>query len=58
MALSQKEKNEIKMMVLIEIENMFTAITHKYNTAENREMILFLLDIESKIKQPLMEVDS
>ncbi len=58
MPLSPDEKNQIKAMVLIELENMFTGITHKYNTKENREMMLFLLDIENKIKQSLVEVDS
>jgi len=58
MALSQDEKNDIKAMVLIEIENMFTGITNKYNTEENHEMMLFLLDIEKEIKKPLMEIGS
>jgi hypothetical protein len=58
MALTQEEKNDIKAMVLFEIEKMFTAITNKNNTAENHEMMLYLFDIESKIKQPLMESDT
>ena len=58
MALSEEEKNEIKRTVLIELENTFTSITHKLNTKENREKILFLLDIESSIKQRMMEIDS
>ncbi len=49
-----KDKNEVKAMVLIEIENMFTGITNKYNSEENHEMMLFLLDIENKLKQTLM----
>ena len=57
MALSVDEKNEIKTMVLIEIEKMFTRITDKYNTQQNHDMMLFLLDIEKAIKEPLMEVE-
>ena len=58
MALSETEKNDIKAMVLIEVEKMFTELTNKYNTEENHEMMLFLLDTESKIKQSLAEADS
>ncbi|HSK72745.1 MAG TPA: hypothetical protein VK892_13675 [Pyrinomonadaceae bacterium] len=58
MALSQDEKNDIKAMVLIEIEKMFTRITDKYNTQQNHDMMLFLLDIEKAIKEPLMREDS
>jgi len=58
MALSQDEKNDIKAMVLIEIEKMFTRITDKYNTQQNHDMMIFLLDIEKAIKEPLMEMDS
>ena len=58
MALSDDEKNDIKAMVLFEIEKMFTGITGKYNTPDNHDMMLFLLDIEKKIKKPLMESDS
>ena len=56
MALSEMEENDIKVMVLLETENMFTGMTYKYNIEENREMMLFILDIESKMKQSLMEV--
>ena len=58
MALSQDEKNDIKAMVLIEIEKMFTRITDKHNTQQNHDMMLFLLDIEKAIKEPLMELGS
>lgn len=58
MALSEATKDEIKAMVLIELENMFTSMTNKYNTEENREMMLFLMDIESSIKQRLAEFHS
>ena len=58
MALSQDEKNDIKAMVLIEIEKMFTRITDKYNTQQNHDMMLFLLDTEKAIKEPLMREDS
>ncbi len=53
-----KDTNEVKAMVLIEIENMFTGITNKYNSEENHEMMLFLLDIENKLKQTLMGIES
>jgi len=56
MAISTDQKNEIKQMVLFELERMFTGITNKYNTKENHDMMLFLLDIESAIKQRLAEV--
>ncbi|MGI8638859.1 MAG: hypothetical protein ACR2MG_02760 [Pyrinomonadaceae bacterium] len=56
MALSEDRKNEIKAMVLIELENLFTSVSHKYNTEENHEMMLFLLDIENELKQRLMDV--
>jgi hypothetical protein len=58
MALSETEKNDIKAMVLFEIEHMFTAITDKHNTPDNHDMMLYLLDIENRIKQSLMEADS
>lgn len=56
MALSEMEENDIKGMVLIEIEKMFTAISYKYNIKENQEMMHLLLDIESNMKQTLIEV--
>ena len=51
-----KDKNDVKAMVLIEIEKMFTEMTNKYNSVENHEMMLFLLDVENRLKQTLMEV--
>lgn len=56
MALSEMEENDIKVMVLLEIENMFTSISYKYNIKENYEMMNFLLDIESKVKQSLVDL--
>ena len=56
MALSEMEENDIKVIVLLEVEKMFTAMSYKYNIQENREMMLFLLDIESKMKASLLEV--
>lgn len=55
MALSEMEENDIKRMVLLEIENMFTAMSYKYNIKENQEMMHFLLDIESTVKQSLVD---
>ncbi|MEK7724626.1 MAG: hypothetical protein AAB336_09785 [Acidobacteriota bacterium] len=56
MPLSEIEENDIKVMVLLEIEKMFTAISYKYNIKENHEMMHFLLDIESKVKDSLIKV--
>ena len=56
--MTEDKKNDIRRMVLLEIEKMFTKITDKYNTNDNHEVMLFLFDIESKIKKPLMESDS
>ena len=56
MALSEMEENDIKVIVLLEVEKMFTAMSYKYNIQENREMMLFLLDIESKMKNSLLDV--
>jgi hypothetical protein len=56
MALSEMEENDIKCMVLFEIEKMFTAMSYKYNIKENEEMMHFLLDIESQVKQSLVDV--
>jgi hypothetical protein len=55
MALSEMEENDIKRMVLMEVENMFTSISYKYNIKENQEMMHFLLDIESNVKQSLVD---
>ena len=58
MSFTAEEKDDIKRMVLLEIENMFTGLAHKYNTKENREKMLYLLDIESSVKEGLMNADS
>ncbi len=57
MTLAQNEKDDVKAMVLIELEKMFTAVTNKYNSEENHDMILFLLDVENKLKQSLMDIN-
>lgn len=56
MALSEMEENDIKALVLLEVEKMFTQMSYKYNIQENQEMMYFLLDIESRLKQSLMDV--
>ena len=56
MELKNASNDEIKMMVLIELEKMFTEITNKFNSKENHDMMLFLLDIESGLKEKLIEV--
>ena len=58
MELKNASNDEIKMMVLIELEKMFTEITNKFNSKENHDMMLFLLDIESGLKEKLIEVHS
>ncbi len=58
MALADSKKDEIKMKVLIELESMFTNMTNKYNSEQNHDMMLFLLDIEKNIKEALMNVGS
>ena len=58
MELTNATNDEIKMMVLIELEKMFTEITNKFNSKENHDMMLFLLDIESGLKEKLIEVHS
>lgn len=56
MAFSQSEKDETKAMVLFELEKMFTGITDHYNSEENHDRMLYLLDIEKAIKDRLMQV--
>ncbi len=57
MALSQSEKDETKNMVLLELEKMFTGITDHYNSEENHDRMLYLLDIEKAVKDRLMQVE-
>ena len=57
MALAQNEKDNVKAMVLIELEKMFTNVTDKYNSEENHDMMLFLLDVENNLKQALMNIN-
>ncbi|CAN5269759.1 hypothetical protein BH20ACI1_BH20ACI1_20910 [soil metagenome] len=57
MALAQNEKDDVKAMVLIELEKMFTAVTDKYNSEENHDMMLFLLDVENNLKKALMDIN-
>ncbi len=56
MPLSQNEKDETKQMVLGELEKMFTGITEHYNSEENHDRMLYLLDIEKAIKDRLIQV--
>lgn len=57
MALETEQIDEIRCVVLIGLEHLFTEITNKYNTKENHDKMLYLLDIESALKQRLMEVE-
>ncbi len=56
MPLSQNEKDETKTMVLMELEKMFTGITEHYNSEDNHDRMLYLLDVEKAIKDRLMQV--
>ena len=58
MAISQEEKDELKRLVLVETEKMFTQITLDYQKMENRDKLYFLLDVESAMKDRLVEFDS
>lgn len=58
MAISQEEKDELKRIVLIETEKMFSKITLDYQKMENRDKLYFLLDVESAMKDRLVEFDS
>jgi hypothetical protein len=58
MAISQEDKDELKRIVLFETEKMFTKITSDYQKMENRDKLYFLLDVESAMKDRLVEFDS
>jgi hypothetical protein len=50
------EQNETKQLVLLELEKMFGSITERYNSEENHDQMIYLLDIEKGLKQALMEI--
>jgi hypothetical protein len=54
--LTDENKNEIKAMILMELETLFTNVDHKFNSKENEEMMLYLMDIEKALKERLTEV--
>ena len=58
MAISKDEKDELKCVVLLETEKMFSKITLDYQKMENRDKLYFLLDVESAMKDRLVEFDS
>lgn len=58
MAISQEDKDELKRLVLIETEKMFSKITLDYQKMENRDKLYFLLDVEGAMKDRLVEFDS
>ena len=58
MEFANASNDEIKGMVLLELEKMFTDITNKFNSKENHDRMLFLLDIESGLKEKLIEIHS
>ena len=55
MALSENEKNEVKQKVLLELEHMFTEMSNQYNSVENHDMMLYLMDVEKAIKKALVK---
>ncbi|MCC6328051.1 MAG: hypothetical protein IT174_06025 [Acidobacteria bacterium] len=55
MALSETDKNEVKQRVLISLEHLFTDLTEKYNTEEDHDKVLYIMDVENRIKQSLMD---
>ena len=57
MPLSQSEKDETRTMVLLELEKMFSGMTEHYNSVENHDRMLYLLDIEKAVKDRLMAVE-
>ena len=57
MPLSQDEKDQTREMVLLELEKMFSGITEHYNSEENHDRMLYLLDIEKAVKDRLMAVE-
>lgn len=57
MNLDKEHIDETKAEVLFELEKMFSELTHRFSTAENNEKLNFLLDIESQMKQKLMEIE-
>lgn len=57
MRLEKTQIDETKEAVLYELEKMFTEITHRFSSSENKAKLRFLLDIESGIKQRLMEIE-
>jgi hypothetical protein len=58
MAITQAEKDELKLTVLLETEKMFSKITGKYQTRENHDKLYFLLDLESAMKERLVELNT
>jgi hypothetical protein len=58
MAITQEDKDELKRLVLVETEKMFSKITLDYQKMEQRDKLYFLLDVESAMKDRLVEFDS
>ena len=57
MELDKEQIDETKGIVLMELEKMFSELTHQFSSADNHEKLNYLLDIESGIKQRLMEIE-
>ena len=58
MAITQDEKDELKRIVLIETEKMFSKVTLDFQKMELRDKLYFLMDLESAMKDRLVEFDS
>jgi len=58
MAITQEDKDELKRLVLVETEKMFSKITLDFQKMEQRDKLYFLLDVESAMKDRLVEFDS
>lgn len=58
MAISKAERDELKCVVLIETEKMFSKIMSEYQCPEHHEKMHYLLDIESAMKGSLVDIDS
>ena len=58
MAITQEDKDELKRLVLVETEKMFSKITLDYQKMEQRDKLYYLLDVESAMKDRLVEFES
>ena len=57
MAISKAERDELKCVVLLETEKMFSKIMNEYQCPEHHDKMHFLLDLESAMKGSLVDTD-